>query len=94
MATFPMCAFSAPWQKYTTLLYSPGFDQWLSPLGRLDCPHDSHERVAGGVKDDEVKWSSAEASAYPPGFNYYLARAIAALRLGSSPVIRTHPRYR
>ena len=22
MATFPMCAFSAPWQKYTSLMYS------------------------------------------------------------------------
>ena len=22
--TFPMCSFQAPWQKFTTLLYSPG----------------------------------------------------------------------
>ena len=39
MCTFPMCAFSAPWQKFTSLAYSPGFNEWLDPLDKLSCDH-------------------------------------------------------
>ena len=49
LATFPMCAFNAPWQKYTTVMYSSGFDEWLDPLDRLTCTHAKHSRVAGGI---------------------------------------------
>ena len=78
LATFPMCAFNAPWQKYTTVMYSSGFDEWLDPLDRLTCTHTKHSRVAGGVVG-EGGISSSETSAYPTDFNHYLARAILSL---------------
>ena len=28
--TFAQCAFNAPWQKYTTFMYTAGLDEWLS----------------------------------------------------------------
>ena len=71
MATFPMCAFNAPWQKYTSLLYSSGFDEWLDPLDRLPCEHTRHEKMAGGVVGPNGIPSS-ETSAYPTDFNHYL----------------------
>jgi len=78
MATFPMCAFNAPWQKYTSLLYSSGFDEWLDPLDRLPCEHTRHEKMAGGVVGPNGIPSS-ETSAYPTDFNHYLARAVRSL---------------
>jgi len=70
--TFPLCSFDAPWQKLTSLLYSPGFARWMEPLNALRCAHTSHARLAGGtVGVDGVP--SAETSAYPPGFHYYIA---------------------
>ena len=77
-ATFPMCAFHSPWQKFTTLLYSAGFETWLSTLSSLRCHHRSHESMAGGEKD-EHGWNSARAAAYPADFNFFLSRSIAAL---------------
>ena len=78
LATFPMCAFNAPWQKYTTVMYSSGFDEWLDPLDRLTCTHAKHSRVAGGIVG-EGGVPSNETSAYPTDFNHYLARAILSL---------------
>ena len=78
ISTFPMCAFNAPWQKYTSLMYSVGFDEWLDPLDHLPCAHSSHKRLAGGkVGPDGI--SSSETSAYPTDFNHYLARAVMSL---------------
>jgi len=37
--TFAMCAFGAPWQKATTLLYTAGFDAWLDVLRERRCEH-------------------------------------------------------
>ena len=78
MVTFPMCSFHSEWQKYTTLLYSSGFDEWLNPLEQLKCEHSSHPRLAGGTLGVNGTPSS-ETSAYPADFNYYLARAVASL---------------
>jgi hypothetical protein len=50
--TFPMCAFGSEWQKYTTLLFSPGFSTWFRPLAKLMCSHKVHGATAGGIKDD------------------------------------------
>jgi len=73
-----MCAFNAPWQKYTSLLYSSGYDEWLDPLDRLDCTHSSHAQLAGStVGPDAIP--SSETSAYPTDFNHYLARAVHSL---------------
>ena len=85
--TFPMCAFSSPWQKYTTLVFSAGFEEWLAPLNKLVCEHASHAEPAGG-QDASGEWLSARAAAYPADFNLYLARAIAAL---TSPTVKSSP---
>ena len=77
-ATFPLCSFEAPWQKLTTLLYSPGFDRWLGPLDLLRCEHSTHARAAGGTVG-KYGVPSSETSAYPPAFNHYLALAVASL---------------
>ena len=85
--TFPMCAFSSPWQKYTTLTFSAGFEEWLAPLNKLSCEHASHAEPAGG-QNTNGEWQSARAAAYPADFNFYLARAIAAL---ASPNVKPTP---
>ena len=80
--SFPMCAFGAEWQKYTTLMYSAGFKPWLDALANFRCDHSTHERL-GGVRTAKG-WRSADGAAYPAALNYYLAVAIA--RLGSELV--------
>ena len=84
--TFPMCAFGSEWQKYTTLLFSPGFSTWFRPLAKLMCSHKVHGATAGGIKDDVSGWNSHAASAYPPAFNYFIARGIANLQRVDSDV--------
>ena len=76
--TFAMCAFGAPWQKMTTLMYTPGMSAWLDPLRERRCTHSSHPEVAGGKKTNGT-WNSTEAAAYPPDFNSYVAQAVASL---------------
>jgi len=76
--TFAMCAFGAPWQKATTLLYTAGFDSWLDVLRDRQCTHSTHAKLAGGEKT-KAGWNSNEAAAYPPDFNSYLAQAVAAM---------------
>ena len=81
---FSQCMIGAPWQKRTTILYSPSFEDWMGPLRKLQCNHSSHARPAGGeVIDGE--WNSKETSAYPAEMNLYLAKAIASLKV-SLPV--------
>ena len=84
--TFPMCAFGSEWQKYTTLLFSPGFSTWFRPLAKLMCSHKVHGATAGGIKDDASGWNSHATSAYPPAFNYFIARGIANLQRVDSDV--------
>ena len=81
LVTFPMCAFGAPWQKYTSIMYTPGLEHWMAPLAKLACTHSTHGRIAGGDVDARGKWNSAEAASYPPSFSYYLARCVASLLL-------------
>ena len=83
--TFPQCAFGAEWQKFTTLMYSPGFEAWLGPLSALRCPHFTHAKAAGGARKDDGTWSSLEAAAYPANMNFYLASTIRCLVDGSKP---------
>ena len=89
--TFPMCAFGSPWQKFTTLLHSAGFDSWLAPLAGIRCPHHRHDAPAGGEVDANGVWVSREAAAYPANLNLYLARAIASLQSGASAPARSDP---
>ena len=79
VVTFAMCEFGAPWQKYTTLMYTAGLSSWLDVLRERRCTHTSHEKIAGGTKDKSGGWNSNEAAAYPPDFNSYLAQAAADL---------------
>jgi hypothetical protein len=43
MVTFAMCAFGAPWQKATTLMYTAGLSAWLDVLRDRKCEHSSHD---------------------------------------------------
>ena len=97
VVTFAMCAFGAPWQKYTTLMYTAGLSSWLDVLHERRCEHSSHEKIAGGTKTKSGGWNSNEAAAYPPDFNSYIAQAAADLvkqrRLSAtSPSSPTSPR--
>ena len=76
----PQCVFGAPYQKLTSFMFSAGFDEWMLPLRKLECTHESHDETAGGVRDKDGKWSSAAAAAYPPNLNLYLAKAVAGIR--------------
>ena len=46
------CMFGAPYQKYTTFMYSPGISRHLDPLDGIRCTHASHEKIAGGTVDE------------------------------------------
>eukprot|EP00966_Prymnesium_polylepis_P123910 2865358-Prymnesium_polylepis.1 len=56
-----MCAFGAPFQKYTTLAHSAGLAPLLDSLDRLRCNHTSHASQVGGEQADNGKWTSAGA---------------------------------
>ena len=53
LTTFPQCAFGSPYQKQTSLLFSPAFDGWLAALSSLKCVHSSHPKQVGGTRDGE-----------------------------------------
>ena len=63
--TFAQCMFGAPFQKYTTLMYSAGLAPLLDPLDRWRCTHSTHAEQVGGDKDENGEWLSARAAAYP-----------------------------
>jgi hypothetical protein len=67
-ASFPLCSFGAPWQKLTTLLYSPALDGALGRFDALECNHSSHRggRAVGFYADGGAR--STPAAAYPGGF--------------------------
>ena len=43
-ATFPQCAFKAPYRKETTLSFTLGLAAALRPLDALFCTHESHKK--------------------------------------------------
>ena len=67
--TFPQCAYGAPTQKYTTLLYSPSLHQLFQAMGELKCTHSRHGRRAGGEGDGRGNWNSRSTAAYPKEMN-------------------------
>ena len=79
-STFPMCAFGRPYQKQTTLMYSPGLAPGLDDLNFLKCTHADHKEKAGGSRDSNDEWNSAAAAAYPAELNLIISYAIANLR--------------
>ena len=76
--TFPLCAFGAAVQKYTTFLATSRLATLLRPLNSLKCTHKNHDQQVGGQEVDGV-WSSAAHAAYPPDLNLLLARLFASL---------------
>lgn len=80
-ATFAQCRFSADSQKYTTFMYSPGFESSFSILHTLLCDHPTgtHSATAGGLRDADGKWNSADAAAFPADLNLFIAQGVAAL---------------
>ena len=96
--TFAQCMIGGDFQKYTTLLVSPGMSTHVDALSGLKCIHKSHARRAGGDKVDG-RWVSAEAAAYPAELNLFFAQAFARLvsshapreRRDSGPVNRDSP---
>ena len=93
LCTFAMCAFGAPYQKYTTLAFSAGLASKLEPLDQQRCTHSSHERRAGGNLNDEGEWISAGAAAYPPDFNLFVARSLRDIRFGADPTEAPETRH-
>ena len=83
LITFPQCAFGADYQKYTSLLVSPGLLPALRPLASLACKHTQHRATAGGGRVDG-NFTSPRSAAYPPDLNYLLARILASHRPGDT----------
>ena len=80
-STFAQCSFGSPEQKYTTFLYTPGLRPMLSGLDERGCKHGAggHAKQAGGLKDAEGEWNSADYAAFPPELNYNLTQVLARL---------------
>ena len=82
--TFAQCSFGAPWQKYTTIAHSAELCEAMAPLDDMGCTHGDvpHEHHAHG-RDSEGRGRAAQAAAYPPSMNEFIAEAIAeTLRRG------------
>ena len=82
--TFAQCSFGAPWQKYTTIAHSAELCEAMAPLDDMGCTHGDvpHEHHAHG-RDSEGRGRAAQAAAYPPRMNEFIAEAIAeTLRRG------------
>ena len=88
-STFPMCAFGAPFLKYTSILYTPGLAHDMQDLDLLKCVHDDHPERAGGERTGDA-WNSARAAAYPADLNHFLAASLSRL-MTSREVISQHP---
>ena len=76
--TFAQCSFGAPTQKYTTIAHTPDMDEAMAPLDSMACRHgnEPHQQRAHG-RDRHGRSRAAEAAAYPPRMNDFLAEAIA-----------------
>ena len=85
MSTFAQCQFGAPYQKYTTFLYSPGMAPTLAGLDNLRCTHSSHSQPVGGSTNQRGVWVSQRSAAYPTALNQYIAHSLHAVRLRNAP---------
>ena len=87
-ATFAYCRLESPYQKYTSLYYTPEAGSVLDALDGPDykCNHEpgTHSMRAGGRSADGSFLSGA-AAAYPAKLNSLLARAFTVARTGSLP---------
>ena len=76
--TFAQCSFGAPVQKYTTIAHSAELREAMEPLGAMGCAHgtEPHEQRAHG-RDGAGRSRAAQAAAYPPRMNDFIAEAVA-----------------
>eukprot|EP00965_Chrysotila_dentata_P137374 4544060-Pleurochrysis_carterae.AAC.2 len=79
LVTFPKCALGAAAQKYTSLLCSRRVAPMLQSLSHLRCEHVCDKHIAGGSKTS-AGWNSKMHLAYPPDFNFHIARVLSSLR--------------
>ena len=78
--TFAQCMFGAAFQKYTTFMYTPGFQSALASLSGLRCTHPrGTHRPAGGTKSRNGDWTSSESAAFPSDLNAFLVEACLSL---------------
>eukprot|EP00965_Chrysotila_dentata_P236907 6201592-Pleurochrysis_carterae.AAC.1 len=57
----------------------------LQSLSHLRCDHVNHRHIAGGSKTG-TGWNSTMHSAYPPDFNFLIARVLSSL-CSSTPLV-------
>ena len=89
--TFAQCEWGAEYQKYTTLLYTPGLAPTLDAWNVGRCSHASHAMQAGGARDAQGTWGSRRSAAYPPRMNKALAQAILRAHAAAQPQPPTPP---
>ena len=78
--TFAQCMFGAAFQKYTTFMYTPGFQSALGSLAGLRCTHPrGTHRPAGGTKSHKGDWTSSESASFPNDLNAFLVEACLSL---------------
>ena len=75
LVTFPQCACGHPFQKYTSVLCSPGALPVFRPIDGARCTHTSHERVAYGI-DEHGRSESRESGAYGEVLSVLFASAL------------------
>ena len=87
--TFAYCRLGSPYQKYTTLYYTPEAGSVLDELGEPDyqCNHElgKHSQQNGGL-GPQGEFVSTAAAAYPTELCSILARALTIARTGRTSV--------
>ena len=74
--TFAQCIYGSPYQKYTSILISPDLLPALQHMSAMCCNHEkgAHQVIAG--RDNNGKWESHKAAAYPAALCNTLAAAL------------------
>ena len=90
--TFACCRLGAPYQRYSTLFYTPEAATVLGALGTAayQCNHapGTHTRRAG-IRRVDGSYVSADAAPYPSALSSFLARAFTFGRTGSVDPVRS-----
>ena len=85
-AVFAQCLLDSPYQKYTTIMYTPGLDFGFGLLNKGYCNHPpgSHEPAGGIYNPEDGEWNSKRAAAYPATMNEFIATTLAYKILGKA----------
>ena len=65
--TVAMCAFGAPWRKYTTFAFHPALEPYYDHFALAGCDHGPHGHAERAYGRDGLGASRAEASGMYPG---------------------------